>query len=154
MTLKSLLFAISVVALILLFFSQIIKRVDKIFGFGDFQSSITIIVGIILIATGGILRFWSALLFYRHKIKVISVHSQKKLITAGTYRCSRNPLYLGIIFIFFGAAILFGSISGLILSFLVFIGWDLWVRFREEKQLEEQFKEDYLRYKKVTQRWL
>lgn len=54
----------------------------------------------------------------------------------------------------FGAAILFGSISGLILSILIFIGWDLLVRLREEKQLEQHFGEEYLKYKKATRRWL
>lgn len=152
--LKSLLFAICVVILMLILFSRIITGIDRILRFGDFQSSVTTIVGITLITIGGILRFWSALLFYRHRIKVISVHSQNKLITSGPFKFSRNPLYLGIICISFGATMLFGSISGFVFSILIFLGWDMLVRFREEKQLEQHFGEQYLRYKKIVRRWL
>lgn len=152
--LKSLLFAVEVIILALIAFWQITTRVDRIFVFANFQSFITTVVGIILISIGGLLRFWSALLFYRHRIKVVSVYSQGKLITSGPFKFSRNPLYLGIICISFGSAMFFGSISGVIIAILIFIGWDLWVRLREEKQLEQHFGEQYLRYKKLTPRWL
>ena len=69
-------------------------------------------------------------------MKVISLEPQKTLITSGPYRFSRNPLYLGgNVFIFFGAALLLGSPSALLITAIHLPFVDLFIR-REEKQLE------------------
>lgn len=150
---KSLLFAISIVVLGLVFFSQVMTKVDALLGFKNFQSIATLVLGGNALLIGAILRLWAAFLFYSQGIKVIAVHAQDKLVTAGPYKFSRNPLYLGIICIAFGSAIIFGSISGFALSVVIFIGWNLWVRLCEEKQLEQKFGAEYARYKQRVPRW-
>jgi protein-S-isoprenylcysteine O-methyltransferase Ste14 len=85
---------------------------------------------------------------------VISLAPQKKLITSGPFRFSRNPLYLGgNVFIFLGAALLFGSPTGLFLTAVNILLVNLWIR-REEKQLEQYFGEEWVRYKNRVRRWL
>jgi protein-S-isoprenylcysteine O-methyltransferase Ste14 len=82
---------------------------------------------------------------------VISLKPQKTLITSGPYRFSRNPLYLGEQFIFFGAALLVGSPSAVVITALHLPLVDLPIR-REERQLEKDFGEDWARYKNQVRR--
>ncbi len=78
----------------------------------------------------------------------------RKLITSGPYRISRNPLYLGgNVFIFFGAALVLGSPSALILIALHLPLMDLFIR-REERQLERTFGQEWMQYKNQVRRWI
>jgi protein-S-isoprenylcysteine O-methyltransferase Ste14 len=87
-------------------------------------------------------------------MKVISLSPQRTLITSGPYRFSRNPLYLGgNVFIFFGSALLFGSPIALFMTAIHLPFMDLFIR-REEKQLEKDFGEEWVRYKKQVRRWI
>jgi protein-S-isoprenylcysteine O-methyltransferase Ste14 len=87
-------------------------------------------------------------------MKVISLSPQQTLITTGPYRFSRNPLFLGgNVFIFFGASMMLGSPSALLITALHIPVVDLLIR-REEKQLEQTFGEEWRRYKERVRRWL
>jgi protein-S-isoprenylcysteine O-methyltransferase Ste14 len=85
-------------------------KLDALFGIKEFRSTITIVVGSLLIITGFLIRLWATYYFYKNHMKVISTIARGTLLTSGPYRYSRNPLYLGgNVFIFFGAGLLFGS---------------------------------------------
>jgi protein-S-isoprenylcysteine O-methyltransferase Ste14 len=130
------------------------RRVDSVFGVRDFQSILTTALAWLLLVTGFLLRVWATYCFYVHQMRVISLAPQKTLITSGPYRFSRNPLYLGgNVFIFFGAALLLGSPSALVITVVHLPFVDLFIR-REEKQLEKVFGEEWLRYKKHVRRWI
>lgn len=150
---RNLVFLISIMALGLVS-SALVAKLDLILGIKSLQSTITTILGSIFLLMGAILRFWAVLLFYCQGMKVISLKPQQALITSGPYRFSRNPLYLGVVSIFFGAALLLGSISAVAFSMVVFLALDLWVGLREEKQLEHSFGEKYLQYKRRVPRWM
>ena len=105
-------------------------------------------------AVGFLLRVWATFHFYEHQMKVISLEPQKTLITSGPYRFSRNPLYLGgNVFIFFGAALLLGSPSALLITAIHLPFVDLFIR-REEKQLEKLLLARSGKSKKRVRRWL
>jgi protein-S-isoprenylcysteine O-methyltransferase Ste14 len=81
-------------------------------------------------------------------------HVPSTLVTAGPYRYSRNPIYLGVVLLLLGFAIMFMSLTvffSTVIVFLVF--WRFFVRW-EEKKLEEAFGEQYLTYKNQVRRWL
>jgi protein-S-isoprenylcysteine O-methyltransferase Ste14 len=129
-------------------------RLDSLLGMNGFNSLFTTATAWLLLTTGFLLRVWATFFFYEHGMKVISLVTQKILITSGPYRFSRNPLYLGgNVFIFFGAALLLGSSSGLFITAIHIPLVDLFIR-REEKQLEQSFGEEWVRYKKRVRRWL
>jgi protein-S-isoprenylcysteine O-methyltransferase Ste14 len=87
-------------------------------------------------------------------MRVVSLTPQKTLITSGPYGFSRNPLYLGgNVFIFFGAALLLGSPTALVITAVHLPLLDLFIR-REERQLEKDFGEEWLRYKQHVRRWI
>jgi protein-S-isoprenylcysteine O-methyltransferase Ste14 len=129
-------------------------KLDELLGLAGFKSLFSTIAACPCIAIGFFLRVWATYYFYQKQMRVISLSPQNALITSGPYRFSRNPLYLGgNVFIFLGAALFVGSPSALAFTLLHLPVMDLFIR-REEKQLEETFGDDWLRYKKQVRRWL
>lgn len=128
--------------------------IDALLGIGEFRGTAASVAAWLLLAMGFLLRAWATFHFYAHRMRVISLEPQAALITSGPYRFSRNPLYLGgNVFIFFGAALLFGSPAALVITALHLPLMDRFVR-REEAQLERKFGADWLRYKAQVRRWL
>jgi len=112
------------------------------------------VAGCALLLAGFLLRVWATFHFYKNGMRVISLSPQRKLITSGPYRFSRNPLYLGgNVFIFLGTALLFGSPAAVIITFVHLPLVDLLIR-REEKQLESNFGEKWRQYRRRARRWL
>jgi protein-S-isoprenylcysteine O-methyltransferase Ste14 len=130
------------------------RALDSLVGVTIFRSLLAVIAGWILLAAGFLLRVWATFHFYEHQMRVISLSPQNSLITSGPYQFSRNPLYLGgNVFIFFGASLLLGSPSALVLTAIHLPLVDLMIK-REEKQLARKFGEAWKRYKQQVGRWL
>jgi len=129
-------------------------RFDSLLGLRDFRSVSTAVTGSLLLIIGFLTRGWATFYFYKERMKVISLSPQRTLITSGPYAFSRNPLYLGgNVFVFLGAALLFGSLAAVLITLIHFPFIDLFVR-REEKQLERDFGDDWLQYRRRVRRWL
>jgi protein-S-isoprenylcysteine O-methyltransferase Ste14 len=127
---------------------------DLLFGVSEFHFIATIALGSALLAAGFLLRIWASVYFYRRKMKVISLVPQSHLITSGPFRLSRNPLYLGgNVFIFFGAALVLGTPTGVILAAINIVLVDVMIR-REEKQLARAFGPEWSFYKSQVRRWI
>lgn len=129
-------------------------RLDALVGWRQFSYPATHAAGWVLLDAGFLLRVWAAFDFYERKMKVISLEPQRRLVTTGPYRFTRNPLYLGgNVFIFFGAALLFGSPGALLITAAHLPLVDLFIR-REERQLQATFGDAWIDYKKHVRRWL
>jgi protein-S-isoprenylcysteine O-methyltransferase Ste14 len=129
-------------------------RADVLLGIPGFRSRLTIAAALLFLTIGFLLRVWATFYFYQQHLRVISLVPQKTLITSGPYRFSRNPLYLGgNVLIFFGAALLLGSPTALFITVIHLPLMDLFIR-REEKQLERDFGEEWIRYRNHVRRWL
>jgi len=76
-----------------------------------------------------------------------AIRVDHKLIRTGPYSLVRHPIYTGILFAIVGTAIIFGEPLGLIVFFLILVIY-LWKIRVEEKYLQDEFGEDYARYKK------
>jgi protein-S-isoprenylcysteine O-methyltransferase Ste14 len=128
--------------------------VDSLFGISLLASPPGKAAALLLLGLGFLVRIWATFHFYVHKMRVVSLEPQAMLITSGPYRFSRNPLYLGgNIFIFFGAALLLGSPTALVVTALHIPLIDRFIR-REEEQLERNFGDEWLSYKRRVRRWL
>jgi protein-S-isoprenylcysteine O-methyltransferase Ste14 len=129
-------------------------RLDLLFGIARFDSPSASGAGGLLVTIGFLLRVWATFHFYQHQMRVISLAPQNFLITSGPYSFSRNPLYLGGNgFIFFGAALLLGSPSALLITVAHIPLVNLFIR-REEGQLERAFGEQWIDYKARVRRWV
>jgi protein-S-isoprenylcysteine O-methyltransferase Ste14 len=150
---KSILHNIGVV-IVSLVAAVIGTRLDLPLGLRNFGSILATILGSLLLIIGFLLRVWATFHFYQNRMKVISLSPQRTLITSGPYRFSRNPLYLGgNVFVFLGAALLFGSPAAVFITIIHLPLVDLFIR-REERQLERDFGEEWLQYRERVRRWL
>ena len=150
---KSLLHNIGIVILCLVL-AYLGTVIDSLLGLPTLSSRLAATVGVFLLLLGFLLRLWAVVHFYNHSMRVISLEPQGALVTAGPYRYSRNPLYLGAnVFCFFGAALLLGSPTALIMTALHLPFMNLMIR-REERQLEEKFGDSFRVYKRQVRRWV
>lgn len=78
----------------------------------------------------------------------------KQLVVSGLYRYTRNPMYLGIMFILLGEALWFAALVLLAYSFIVFLGFHLRVLWHEEPHLRSLFGTDFEQYCRKVPRWL
>jgi protein-S-isoprenylcysteine O-methyltransferase Ste14 len=76
------------------------------------------------------------------------------IVGAGPYRFTRNPMYLGMVLLCIGTAVLLSNWWILALTPICALAlW--WFAIRpEEAYLEEKFGEDYRAYKRRVRRWL
>ena len=92
--------------------------------------------------------------FRRAGTPVLPFERSTALVTGGLYRVTRNPMYLGMVLVLAGTALLFGSL-GALLPLPVFV-WALRRNFilGEERFLEQIFGAQYVSYKARVRRWL
>ncbi len=77
-----------------------------------------------------------------------------EIVTSGVFQFFRNPIYLGMVLLCFGAAFLLDSVWFLVLCAPLAIVLQKGVIEPEETYLEQKFGEKYLRYKAKVRRWL
>ena len=76
------------------------------------------------------------------------------IVRTGPYRFSRNPIYLAFILFVLGLSVWLNN-AWLLVTLIPAVGvMAMIVIPREERFLESNFKEDYLRYKAPVHRWL
>ena len=72
----------------------------------------------------------------------------------GLYRPTRNPIYVGVLTVVLGWAVMFRGTTLLIYAFGVGICFHLFVVLYEERRLGRQFGAEYHEYSKKVGRWL
>ena len=110
--------------------------------------------GGLLILAGVTVVVWAARLFQRAGTAIKPFEKSSALVTDGPYKCSRNPMYLGMVVALVGVGLLLGTIS----PFLVVpvFAWLIQRRFiqPEEAVLGRTFGSAYAEYKRQVRRWL
>ncbi len=106
------------------------------------------ILGGSLIALGLFFLLWSI----KAQIEIgrgtpMPLMATQKLVVQKPYSYCRNPLYLGLINLFFGISILLDSISSLVMVLTFSVIILLFTKFIEEKELEKRFGGEYLVFK-------
>jgi len=76
------------------------------------------------------------------------------IVQDGPFRISRNPMYLSLLILLLGVAVLTGSIWIFLAIPLMFIIFDVGVVKPEEDYLKQKFGEEYLAYNSKVRRWL
>lgn len=108
----------------------------------------------VLLVPGLGLTFWSLWLFLRARTSPLPMRPATALVRSGPYRWTRNPMYLGLLCLYLGVALLFGVTWALPLAPLVVVLVSRLVIRREEQYLEERFGEEYRRYQGEVRRWI
>jgi protein-S-isoprenylcysteine O-methyltransferase Ste14 len=76
------------------------------------------------------------------------------LVVSGLYRYVRNPMYVGVLAVIVGEALLFRSPGLSIEFFAALSAMELFVRFYEEPSLSKRFPDEYAIYQSHVRRWL
>jgi protein-S-isoprenylcysteine O-methyltransferase Ste14 len=92
--------------------------------------------------------------FYKSKNTLVTILPAKSLQTKNIYSITRNPMYLGLLFIYTGVALIKGNWWTIILIPLVIFLINQLVIIREEKYLERAFGQEFLDYKNKVRRWI
>lgn len=112
---------------------------------------VNMILGTILIVSGLLFAIWSIQVqFEIGKGTPAPMMPTQKLVDMAPYNCCRNPMAFGTIVFYMGVVVCTGSISSFVLFALLIGGLLMYIKFIEEKELEERFGEEYLEYKEST----
>jgi len=97
---------------------------------------------------------WSLWLFSRHETGLLPGQATQAIIEEGPFRFSRNPLYVGMLALYLGLALLAPTLWGLVL-FTAAVLLLLWGAIHpEERFLYERFGAPYEAYTRRVRRWL
>jgi protein-S-isoprenylcysteine O-methyltransferase Ste14 len=97
---------------------------------------------------------WSLWLFGRYRTGLLPGQPTYAMIEQGPYRLSRNPLYLGLLGLYLGLALLAPTFWGLVLfpAAVLLVRWG--AILPEERFLRERFGPPYEDYTRRVRRWL
>ena len=87
-------------------------------------------------------------------VNPIKIDNASSLVTSGVFKFSRNPMYLGMVMILLGLALMFNFIGGILFTLLFAIYITKYQIRPEEEVMERLFGEDFLKYKNSVRVWL
>ena len=117
---------------------------------------VRLLLAVGLAAVGAVIGLSGVLAFRRAKTTVnpLKPESSSSLVIAGVYKLTRNPMYVGMLFLLLALAAFLWSVWSLLgpLGFAAYMG-----RFQiapEERVLAGLFGTEYAEYKARVRRWL
>lgn len=113
------------------------------------------LLGIALIAFGLILPVWALMVFRREGTEVNPTSlANRKLVIAGPYRFTRNPMYLGLVLIALGIAFWVGAWPMLLAPVAAFVTANWFHIPFEEAKMRRQFATEFDDYARRVRRWV
>ncbi len=113
------------------------------------------LLGIALATVPWILPVWAVMVFRREGTEINPTSPiNRKLIAFGPYRYTRNPMYLGLVVVTLGIAVLIGALPMFLAPIAVFATAN-WIHIPyEEVKMRRQFGSDYDDYVARVRRWV
>lgn len=111
-------------------------------------------IGLLPLAIGITLNLAADKALKKHGTTVKPFEQSTTLITTGVYKYSRNPMYLGMVLILIGVALLMGSITPYIIIPGFIVAMERVFIKVEESMLHEKFGHDWTAYRENVRRWL
>ena len=112
------------------------------------------LLGIIPLGVGVMINVIAANTFQTRNTTIKPFEESTALVTGGLYQVSRNPMYLGIVLILAGVAILLGSLTPFAVIPVVIVLLDRnFIRFEEQK-LAQTFGPRWVEYRRRVRRWV
>ena len=113
------------------------------------------LIGLLPLLLGVGLYFWCAGAFtFIGKGTPLPLDAPRVLVIQGSYRWVRNPMYVAVLSVIIGQAILFQSFLLVGYALLVWAIVHTFVVFVEEPSLRRQFGDSYETYLHTVPRWL
>lgn len=112
------------------------------------------LLGLAPLVIGIVLNVLADQAFKKYDTTVKPFEKSSTLVTGGVFRITRNPMYLGMILILFGVAMLLGSASPFVVVPLLAALLDRVFIAPEEQMLQDTFGGRFLQYRKRVRRWI
>ncbi len=116
--------------------------------------SLSIVSGVVLLVGAALIAISAFRAMRRAQTAVNPSLPTTAIVSNGAFGFSRNPLYLSLIMLYVGIALLFNALWALLLLLLLVAVVQNGVIKREEHYLEQKFGDEYLRYKASVRRWV
>lgn len=112
-------------------------------------------VGIVLIVLGaGLVVETTARFALQGRGTPAPFAAPERFVARGSYRVVRNPMYVGVLALIVGQALLLGRELLLVWAAMAAVLFHLFVVFHEERELRSRFGEEYESYRRRVGRWL
>lgn len=113
-----------------------------------------LILGIFIALAGLLLGGSGIWRFFASGVHPSPARSVPRLVTAGAYRFTRNPMYLGMEMALIGVALANGSYVFLLGALVMFLYFSVYVIPREEAYMMRKFGPEYREFCARVRRWL
>ncbi len=111
-------------------------------------------IGAVLVLDGLFIAGWAARQFSLADTNIIPLSQSSTLVTHGMFSFTRNPMYLGMLSLLIGVAILVNNwLAFLVIPVFYLIIRNLFIA-REEKLMRSTFTEEYEAYCEKVRRWI
>jgi len=111
-------------------------------------------IGLVVLVAPFFFALWAARVFRRRGTPVNPLGRVTGVVDEGPFAITRNPMYLSLMVMYVGGALLFDLPWAWVLLIPVFLALHFGVILREERYLAAAFGEPYLRYKERVRRWI
>ena len=140
--------------IVTLIFGLIIFFSKSLFPICNFDNSNY--VSLIFLIFGFIILITAVKSFKKHQttINPLNPDQASTLVNSGIFSFTRNPMYLGMLFILLSISFKFNILGGIIICFLFKIYITRFQIVPEEEAMEKIFKKDFIEYKKKVRRWI
>jgi protein-S-isoprenylcysteine O-methyltransferase Ste14 len=111
-------------------------------------------LGWVLVAAFAVWNLWALALMGQARTALLPGGATTQLLARGPFRVSRNPLYLGLIALDIGIALLWPSFWALVLTPVGVLALAWGAVLPEERHLRTTFGAEYENYARRVRRWL
>jgi protein-S-isoprenylcysteine O-methyltransferase Ste14 len=111
-------------------------------------------IGVVLIVAGLIPPAHAFVQFVKAGGTPMPIAPTQRLVVTGFNRYVRNPMYLGLIVVMLGQALLFGSLALVLWAAAFWIITASFVRWYEEPTLVDEYDGEYEEYRRHVHAWL
>jgi protein-S-isoprenylcysteine O-methyltransferase Ste14 len=125
-----------------------------VFPIGLLPRSLALILAVLAIVSAGAIAISAFRAMNRAQTAIDPSQPTTAIVSDGVFRLSRNPIYLSLMLLYIGIALLFNTVWTLLLLLPLLAIVQLGVVKREEIYLERKFGDEYLHYKARVRRWL
>ena len=112
------------------------------------------VLSAVLVLSWLLLTTWSLRRFWASGTSIVPIRPTTALVIEGPYRYTRNPMYLGLLFLYLGVACWFRLLWPFLLAPVLVWVIGMSVIGREERYLTRKFGDEYRRYQAHVRRWL
>ena len=113
-----------------------------------------VVLGVLLIVAGLMPAVHAFVQFAKAGGTPVPVAPPQRLVVTGFNRFVRNPMYVGLIVVVLGQALLFGSLGLVVYAVVIWAVTASFARVHEEPTLARQFGREYDAYRHNVRAWI